>query len=200
VDSYCARRPAAWAFVENWPTLILRGGAGIVAGVALFTTPHGQPEFLIPLLGSFFAIDGFFALLGSLRAPRRRELWSLPAAYGALSILLGVLAWRLPEQEPVQMLAVATTYALARGILESATAVELRMRALPERPLAFSAAVSLLAAWILILLPHLGLRGIRVLVALQLILGGMALIRLGRRLRARRDRPVSPAPRNRQAA
>jgi uncharacterized membrane protein HdeD (DUF308 family) len=199
VDSRRARRPAAWTFVENWPTLILRGGAGVVAGIALLTTPRSHPEFLIPLFGTFLGVDGFFALLGALRAPRRREIWVLPAAHGALTVLLGVLAWRLPDDAPVQLLALAATYALARGILETAAAVELRTHRLPERPLAFSAGGSLLAAWIMILAPHLSLRGIRWLVALQLVLGGLALIRLGRQLRALPDRHPRQGPRTQAA-
>jgi uncharacterized membrane protein HdeD (DUF308 family) len=187
-----ARRTAAWAFVENWPTLILRGGAGLLAGAALLTTPRNHPEFLIPLLATYLCVDGFFTLLGSLRVPGRRRVWTLPAAHGALTFLLGVLAWRLPDDQPVQLLALVATYALARGILESAAAIELRAQGLPERSLALSAGLCLLAAWVLILVPHLGLRGTRAIGAVQLLAAGIALIHQGLRLRATSCRESRP--------
>jgi len=110
--------------VQTWWIVAVRGGLGILMGLAVLLWPSVRLGELVALFGTYAVLDGIWAAAWAVRASRRPlEGWPV-VLEGIVSVAVGIVALGSPFESAgfVHMIA---TWGLVTGILEILGAVRL---------------------------------------------------------------------------
>jgi len=169
----------------NWWTLLLRGIAAVLFGLAALLWPGLTLFVLIIFFGAYVLVDGIFALVAGIRGSRDRR-WVL-LAEGALGILAGLISFFWPGITALALLYVIAFWAIFTGVLEVVMAISLRREIENEWLMVLSGVLSVLFGLILAVLPGVGLLSLVWLIGIYTLVFGIVLIVLGFRARGHRQ-------------
>ncbi len=127
------------------------------------------------LFGSYLLIDGLLAVASTIRAAERfTQGWPL-LLEGAVSVVLGVLAWVSPNI-PWVLLFLIASWGIITGVLEIVAAIGLRPDLTSQWLLALSGVSSLVLGMLLLAVPGAGsVWVVRIIGVYALIFGGLLL-------------------------
>ena len=172
---------------RNWWLLALRGVAGILFGIVAFVWPGATLAALILVFGAYVFVDGIFAVVAGIRMRRQLSLWWLVVVEGVAGIILGVLTFRSPDTTALVLLTFIAAWSILTGVLEIATAVQLRKMIAHEWLLILSGVVSIIFGALLIMQPAAGAIAIVWLIGAYALLFGILTLLFAFRVRGMRD-------------
>lgn len=170
-------------FTSNWWLLALRGLAAVIFGVLAFVWPHITLTALVFLFGAYALVDGAFAIVAGIRAPREFTRWWVLLIEGILSVIAGVLAFAVPGITALILLILIASWAIVTGVFEIVAAVQLRKHITGEWLLALSGVFSVLFGAALLWNPLAGALAVVWLIGAYAIVFGVLLLALGFKLR-----------------
>jgi uncharacterized membrane protein HdeD (DUF308 family) len=169
----------ARALVENWWMLLVRGVLAILFGILTLVQPGAALAALVLLFGVWALIDGVSALVLAISGWRS---WQLVLS-GLVGIAAGIFTFYRPELTAIALYAVFAAWAIARGILEIAVAIELRKQVKGEVWLVLGGIASILFGVLLIVLPSSGVLAVAWLIGIYALTFGVLMSVLSFRLR-----------------
>jgi uncharacterized membrane protein HdeD (DUF308 family) len=177
---------------RNWWALALRGVIAILFGLAALAWPALTLLALVVLFGLYVLADGILAVITGFA--ERGKGWGWLLLEGLLLLAIGVAVFRWPGVTAVTLLFLIAARAVVVGVLEIATAVELRRELQGEWLLAFNGVVSILFGVLIVAVPTAGALAVVWLIGLYAIVFGVLMIALAFRLKSWGPRIVGPAP------
>jgi uncharacterized membrane protein HdeD (DUF308 family) len=169
---------------RNWWTLLVRGIAAVLFGIAVLVWPDIALAVLVFLWGAYALVDGAFALVMGIRSRTQYSNWWVTMLEGVVSIIAGAIAVVWPEITALALLYVVAAWAIITGILEIVAAVQLRKEMTDEFWLGLSGVLSVLLGVLLVVYPGTGMLSLLWVLALYEIAFGVATIVLSFRVRA----------------
>src|SRR5262245_61876248 len=112
---------------ERFGSLLLRGIAGIAAGVVAFILPGPTAVILTLMIGAWAIVTGVLEILAALHLHRAHGEWLL-IVNGALSMLFGLLLVIVPAVGILTLVWIIGGYAIVFGIIMLVLAFRLRAR------------------------------------------------------------------------
>jgi len=160
------------AFANKWWVLLIRGILAVLFGIMAFALPGLTLVTLVLLYGFYALADGLTALWvgGSSRA------WSF-VLVGVLGIIAGIFTFIYPGITAIALLYLIAVWAIARGIFEIVTAVQLRKEISNEWALITGGIISIILGVVLIANPTTGaLAMVWVIGAFAVVFGVMMIV------------------------
>jgi uncharacterized membrane protein HdeD (DUF308 family) len=179
--------PAAGALVDNWWLFALRGVLAIIFGALTIWQPLAALGVFVLVFGVWAFIDGISALGLAITGWRS---WQM-VLVGLVGIAVGLLTFFRPEITALGLYATIAAWAIARGILELAVAIQLRRVVRDEVWLVLGGLASIFFGVLLIVLPVAGLLALAWLIGVYAWTFGIIMCVLASRLRSAR-RPTTP--------
>lgn len=164
---------------ENWWAFVLRGIFAILFGIAAWSHPDLTLFILITLFGFYCLVDGFTSLAMAFDAESRG--WYIIG--GLVSLAAGVFTFMRPGATAVALLVVIGIWAIVRGVIEIATAIQIRKLVKGEWMLALAGAVSVLFGLFVIARPGDGALAILWMIAFFALILGFLQLGVGFKLR-----------------
>jgi uncharacterized membrane protein HdeD (DUF308 family) len=179
---------------QHWWVLALRGLFAVLFGICAIVWPGLTVGILVTLFGAYALVNGIFTLIAGVRGGAGVHRLSL-ILQGAFSIVLGILVWAWPGLTTLALLYWIAVWAIIIGVMEIASAVQLRKEIANEWFLGVAGALSILFGLICFIHPASGALAVIWLIGVYAILFGITLIGLGLRLRGMGDHLGTMAPR-----
>lgn len=164
---------------ENWWAFVLRGIFAILFGIAAVSFPDLTVLILVVLFGFYCLVDGFTSLLLAFDAESKG--WYVLG--GLVSLAAGVIAFMRPGLTAIAVLIVIGIWAIIRGVIEIATAIQIRKEVEGEWMLAAAGIISVLFGLFVVARPGQGVLAIIWVVALFALIFGFLEIGAGFKLR-----------------
>lgn len=166
--------------------LIIQGILALVIGIVMLVWPGPSVIVFVALFAAWLFIDGLFSIIGwATRRRENRSAWSL--VRGILAIIVAVIAVFLPAAAAVAIVVVVGIWAIVLGVVQIATSLAFKR---VDAPLWWVPLVTgilgIIIGILLLLNPAAGIISLLWLVALFLIIEGIAAILLG--IMSRRQR------------
>ena len=176
--SYTQPQPALPTLAGTWWTLLLRGIAAVLFGLAALFWPSLTLFLLIFFFAFYTLIDGVLAIVAGIRGSQEGRRW-LVLAEGVLGVLMGfaVLFW--PGMTAVVLLFLISAWAIFTGLLKVIMAIVYRREVENEWLMALSGVLSVLLGVFLAVQPGVGLLSLVWLIGIYALIFGVALIVLG---------------------
>ena len=171
--SYSQPQPVLPTVTGNWWTLLLRGIAAVLFGLAALFWPGLTLYVLVVFFGAYALVDGIFAIVAGIRSSGRR--WLL-LAEGTLSIFAGLVALFWPGLSALVLLYVISFWAILTGLLRVFMAISLRRELENEWLMILSGVLTVVFGVILGALPGVGLLSLVWLVGIYALIFGVVLI------------------------
>jgi uncharacterized membrane protein HdeD (DUF308 family) len=124
--SYTQPQPALPILAGNWWTLLLRGIAALLFGLAALFWPGLTLFVLIVFFGVYALIDGILAIVAGIRGSEGSR-WLL-LAEGVLGVLAGLVALFWPGITALVLLFVISAWAIVTGLLKVVMAIAFRRK------------------------------------------------------------------------
>lgn len=138
---------------RNWWALLIRGIAAIVFGIAiLIVWPGLVIGTMVLVFAAYVFVDGIFAIITAIQT-RDQPRWWVTALEGVLGILAGIAAFLFPGAAVLTLLYIIAFWAIATGVLEIISAIELRKQIDNEWMLILSGAASIIFGVLVVLFP-----------------------------------------------
>ena len=173
-----------FAISTNWWALVLRGVAAVIFGVLTFVWPGITLTVLVFLWGAYALVDGAFAIVAGIRAPKEFKRWWVLLIEGVLGVLAGLIAFAMPGITALVLLLLIAAWAIVTGIVEIVAAIQLRKQIKGEWLLALTGIFSVLFGLALLFNPAAGALTVVWLIGAYSIIFGVLLMVLGFRLRS----------------
>lgn len=141
---------------HNWWTLLLRGILAVIFGVLCFVYPGLTLIVLAIMFGAYALVDGIFAVVSAVSAPKGQPRWWVTLLEGIVGILVGVLTFFMPGITALGLLYLIAAWAVVTGIFEIAAAIRLRKQITGEWLLILGGAASVLFGLLIVLIPGAG--------------------------------------------
>jgi uncharacterized membrane protein HdeD (DUF308 family) len=170
------------AMTNRW-ALVLRGVVAIIFGLVAFIWPRITLATLVLLFGAYVLVDGIFAIVAAVRAPKEFARWWVLLIEGVLSILAGIIAFAIPGITALILLGVIAGWAIVTGVVEIVAAIQLRKEIQGEFFLALAGLTSIIFGVLLLWNPAAGALAVLWIIGAYAILFGVLLIALGMKLR-----------------
>lgn len=139
-----------------WLSLLLRGVAAILFGLAALFWPGQTVELLIMVFGVFAVIDGFALMATSLSWKQHHEDWGLVLVAGIGIAGLGLICFLRPEITALLLLALIAARFMIGGMTEIIMSVRIRKHVEGEWMLMVDGALSFMVGLVLIAWPASG--------------------------------------------
>lgn len=182
---------------RQWWVLVLQGVLGVLFGVLAILFPDIALVTLVYLFAAWAIIAGVAQLAVGWRvAEARGRSWPF-AVMGVVSIVAGLIAAFLPGPTILVLVLLLGAWILVQGVLEVYTAWRIRNEVTGEWILALIGVAQIVVGAIILYMPVVGAVLTVALVAATSILGGIAVLLLGLRLRSLQERiggGPQPAP------
>ncbi len=176
------------SLARNWWAVALRGGIGILFGVAAFLLPGLTLASLTLLFAAYMLVDGVLAVVAGLRAAARHERWALLILEGVVDLAAGAAALLLPVETVLVAVLLLGVWSVASGLVMILAAF--RLHAGHGRwLLVVPGLLSVVWGILLYRTPDLGALVLTWWVGGYAIAFGAMLLVLAGRLRARHTRP-----------
>jgi uncharacterized membrane protein HdeD (DUF308 family) len=165
---------------RSWWVVLVEGLALLILGFLLLIRTEKTLELLMLLLGLFWLVSGVVALIRLLQS---RAQWGLKLATGILGILAGLLVLQLPLGAAV---IIPATLAVILGIVGMAVGVILIVEAIQGKGwgLAILGVASIILGFLLVFNPVAGAVAVTFAAGILAIVGGLAAIIVGFRMRS----------------
>ena len=163
---------------RRWWMLLLRGIVAIVFGLLAFAWPGLTLIILTTLFAVYALMDGAFALVVGIHAR-----WWILALLGALGMLAGLIAFFYPGLTAITLLLIIGAWAIIRGVIEIAAAIQLRKIIANEWALILGGVFSIVFGLILFARPGAGALAVIWIIGAYALAVGMLLIMLSFRVR-----------------
>ena len=170
---------ATSALAANWWLVMLRGLLAILFGIFALTSPLAALAAFILIFGVWAFIDGIDALAMAVSGWRS---WQL-VFVGLVGIGIGFLTFFRPGITAFALYAAVAAWAIARGLLEIAVAIELRKSIKGELWLVLAGVASIVFGVLLIVLPMAGILTLAWLIGAYALIFGVMMFALSLRLR-----------------
>lgn len=174
--------PALTLLASRWWTLVVRGVAALLFGIATLFVPGVSLTALVLIWGGYAIVDGAFNLMLAMNRGRSGERWGWFLLEGILSVAAGVLTFLWPAITAVVLLVVIATWAVLTGVMEIATAAWMRRVIRNDWLLALSGVLSVVFGVLLFARPAAGALAVAWLIGCYAIAFGALLLALGVRL------------------
>jgi uncharacterized membrane protein HdeD (DUF308 family) len=170
--------------IGDWRGIALRGAAGLLFGLAALVWSGITLAVLVALFGAYALIDGLSVLVGAFRGARddAGKRWPL-FLIGAAGIVAGVLTFLWPDITALALLYLIAGWAIVRGAMEIAAAIELRKAIDNEWLLGLAGALSIVFGVLLAITPGAGALVITWMIGWYAVIVGVLLLALAWRLR-----------------
>lgn len=172
------------AFTINWWAFLLRGIAAILFGVLAFAWPGVALLSLVFVFGAYAIIDGVFAVVAGLRAPKGFGTWWMLLLLGIVSIAAGIGAFFLPGITAFAFLMLIAAWAIVTGVFEIVAAIQLRKEITGEWLMILSGVFSVIFGALLVINPNAGAVAVIWILGFYAVLYGLLLVALGWKLRS----------------
>lgn len=179
---------------HNWWTLLLRGLLAVSFGILTFIYPGLTLIVLAMLFGAYALIDGIFAIIAAVSAPKGQARWWVTLIEGIVGIVVGVLTFIWPGITALGLLYLIAAWAIVTGAFEIAAAIRLRKQITGEWLLILSGIASVLFGVLLAAKPGPGALAVAWLIGAYAIVFGVLFIVLSFRLRSWRAGQAIPRP------
>ncbi|CCF82862.1 HdeD family acid-resistance protein [Nitrolancea hollandica] len=167
---------------RSWWTIILRGLAAVLFGLAAIILPGMTVRILVTLFGAYVLIDGIFALVGSIRAMERHTRWWPMLIEGIAGIVAGLFAFFFLHLTGVALLFLIAAWAFVTGFSEIIAAIQFQ-HTMTKWLLGLAGIVSLAVAVLLVVRTDVGVITIARIIGVYAIIFGAILLGLGFRVR-----------------
>jgi len=179
---------------RQWWVLVLQGVLGIVVAILAVLFPTIALTTLAFLFAAWAIVTGISHIAEGWRvAEHRGRSWPF-AVMGVLAIVAGVLAALVPGITILGLILLLGWWFVLQGAMEVYTAWRIRQEVTGEWILALIGVLSVVVGLIVLALPVVGAILSVSLLAAWALIGGIAAISLGLRLRRFRDAPGGPRP------
>jgi uncharacterized membrane protein HdeD (DUF308 family) len=166
------------AFAKNWWVLLIRGILAVLFGIMAFTLPDLTLITLVLLYGVYALADGLSAIWVGGQA---RAWWFV--LLGILGVVVGVFTFVYPGITAVALLYLIAAWAVARGVFEIVTAIQLRKEISNEWLLIIAGILSVLFGAALVANPAAGALAVVWIIGAYAFVFGLMMIALAFRLR-----------------
>src|SRR5690606_21571326 len=163
--------------------LVVRGVLAVVFGLIAMVWPGLTLLVLVLLFGSYVLVDGLFSIYSGAGTRGREVSWSM-VAWGVVDVLVGIAVFVWPGITALVLVYLIAVWAIISGIAAIAGAIALRRRLAHEWAFVVAGVLSLAVGVILAVSPGTGAVSLVWLIAIYVILLGLALIAAGVRLRS----------------
>jgi uncharacterized membrane protein HdeD (DUF308 family) len=171
------------AAARQWWVLVLQGLLGILFGILAILFPGIALVTLAYVFAAWALVTGVSHLIEGWRvAEHRGRSWPF-AVMGVLGIVAGILAALIPGITILGLSLLLGWWLLLQGVMEVYTAWRIRREVTGEWMLALIGLLSLIVGVIVLMMPIVGALLTVTLVAVWAIVGGVAALSLGWRLR-----------------
>lgn len=164
------------SMIRYWWINLVRGLLAVVLGILLFALPAMFTVLLlVAFFGAYMLLDGIGSIIFSLTHPKTNHRWWI-FTDGILSILIAVIVFVWPGMTAIFLLYFIAFWAIFTGILEIIFSIA-QWKVLPGKVwILLGGILSILFGGILLANPLAGALAVLWLIALYLILFGIALI------------------------
>jgi uncharacterized membrane protein HdeD (DUF308 family) len=169
----------------NWWSLLIRGLLAILVGLIALTFPGITVGSLVILFGAYALLDGIMGIAGALRASRSHERWGWLLFEGIAGIVAAAVTILWPAITTLALVYLIGAWALVTGLLEIATAIQLRRYIRGEWILILSGIASIVFGIFVTAVPLAGALAIAWWVGVYALFFGVLMVSLAIRLRGR---------------
>lgn len=173
----------AVVLARNWWALFFRGLFAVLFGILAFFWPGLTLTVLVLLFGAYSLVDGIFAIIAAVNAPKQMERWWILLLEGVAGVIVGALTFFWPAITALVLLYLIAAWAIVTGIFEIAAAVRLRRTLASEWLLGLSGVLSILFGVVLMVMPVAGALAVVWLIGAYAVIFGLLLMGLAFRLR-----------------
>ena len=182
---------------RNWWVVALRGLAAILFGLLTILNPAISLAALILLFGAYALADGVFGVIAAITSRRNEPRWVGLLISGILGILIGAFTFLMPGVTALVLLYTIAAWAVIRGVIEIAAAIQLRRVIQGEYWLILAGALSIAFGVLLFVYPGAGALAVVLWIGVFALVLGIVLMALAFRLRGWsrefQGRTVAPA-------
>jgi uncharacterized membrane protein HdeD (DUF308 family) len=168
---------------RNWWVVALRGLAAIIFGVLAIINPAMSLAALILFFGAYALADGVFTVIAALMRRRNEPRWVALLVSGILGILIGAFTFLMPGVTALALLYIIAAWAVIRGVIEIAAAIQLRKVIRGEFWLALAGVLSIVFGVLLFVFPGAGALAVILWIGVFALVLGIVLMALAFRLR-----------------
>ena len=141
-------------FSNYWWLFVFRGVLGILFGVAAFVYPNVALITLLYFFAAFVLVEGSFITVASLDFRKNNESWWFYLLAGAAGVAMGALTLFNPDATTTWLLALASGWSLAIGVMGTVAALRLRKEWQKEWALSLGSFLSILFGGFLVVRPE----------------------------------------------
>ena len=168
---------------RQWWVLVLQGVLGVAVGVLAILSPDIALATIALLFGAWAILSGVSQLAAGWRvAEARGRSWPFLLS-GAVSVVAGILAVLFPGITILYLVLLLGVWILVSGAMEVYTAWQIRNEVTGEWILALAGIARIAVGVIIVAMPIIGAVLTVALFALWALVGGIAALALGWRLR-----------------
>jgi uncharacterized membrane protein HdeD (DUF308 family) len=168
---------------RNWWVVALQGLAAILFGVLTLINPAISLATLILFFGAYALVDGVFGIVASVSRRRSEPRWLALLLSGILGVAIGIATLLMPGVTALVLLYIIAGWAVIRGIMEIAAAIQLRKVITGEFWLILAGILSVTFGVLLFVFPGSGALAVALWIGAFATVFGIALIALALRLR-----------------
>ena len=167
----------------GWWMLLVRGIAAVLFGLIALLWPGLTAYALLIAFGAFALVDGVFSIVAGFRRKGSDDQWWIWLAEGALSIIIGLMAFFWPVATALAFVFWIAAWAIVAGLLRIIAAIRLRHEIEGEWALGLSGALLVVWGGLLAFMPAAGILGLTWLFGVFTLAIGVVLIVLAFRVR-----------------
>lgn len=174
---------------RGWWLMLLRGLAGIILGVLLFSQSSLTVPLLIVFMAYYWLADGIFMLIAAFIGRQVEEKWWWVLIRAGLSILAALIvlgyAAAVPEptERPTFLVILLSAQAIIVGLVDLVTGARIRQEVGDEWVIVLGAALSIIFGVLLFFQAAVTIRLLVPVIGIFAIVGGLGMIFFAFRLR-----------------
>jgi uncharacterized membrane protein HdeD (DUF308 family) len=173
---------------KNWWSLVIRGLAAILLGLATLLWPAISLAALVQIFFTYTLFDGLIGIAGAVRAAEAQERWwKALLIEGLAGVATAIITMAWTAITALTLVYIIAAWAFVTGIFEITAAFQLRQYIAGEWLLILSGVASFILGMLMIALPLAGPPPIAAWIGAYGFLSGALLIGLGFRLRSSAD-------------
>jgi uncharacterized membrane protein HdeD (DUF308 family) len=171
---------------QNWWAVALRGVFAIIFALIAFFSPGATLLSLALFFSAYMLVDGVFGIVSGVRAASNHQRWGLLVLEGILNILVGVIAFMMPDLTVLFFVTMMAVWSLITGVLMIVAAFKLNPT-YGRGWLICSGLVSVLFGIALLVAPLIGAVVLTWWLGAYALVFGVSLLVLAFKLKGRRD-------------